>query len=195
MRIFLAINPPAEVRRGVWDATAPLREIESDARWVGEPKVHLTLKFLGAMPETEIARLVDAMQEVARTHAPPIVHVGSVGAFPNFRRPRVIWMGVDPEPRLELLHHDVEVECAKLGHELDGRPFRPHLTLGRFREPGAPAAISALRAAAKRIRFSDDFHVQSIDVMQSVPGAGGSTYTVLASAPLLGERMRTTKGS
>jgi 2'-5' RNA ligase len=186
MRVFLAINPPPELRREAWAATAPLRESPFDIAWVAEPKIHLTLKFLGALPESAVAALSSAMHEVARTHAVPMVQVGSVGAFPNFRKPRVIWMGVDPEPRLELLHHDVEVACARLGHELDGRPFRPHLTLGRVRDRLAADDTRSLRLAAKRIRFSDAFHARSIDVMESVPGPGGSTYSVLASAPMRG---------
>ncbi|HET9425986.1 MAG TPA: RNA 2',3'-cyclic phosphodiesterase, partial [Gemmatimonadaceae bacterium] len=185
-RIFLAINPPAEVRRRIWDATVALREAHRGVAWVAEPKIHLTLKFLGVVPEAAVDPLSDAMVEVARTHAPPLVHLQTVGAFPDLRRPRVVWLGVDPEPRLELLHHDVEVACERIGHELDGRPYRPHLTLGRVREAGTADVIKALRMAARRVRFSDEFHVQSIDVMQSVPGSAGSTYTVLASAPMKG---------
>ncbi|MEO5568785.1 MAG: RNA 2',3'-cyclic phosphodiesterase [Gemmatimonadaceae bacterium] len=185
-RIFLAINPPPEVRRGVWDATASLREIPSSVRWTPESKIHLTLKFLGPISEDQLQSLAATLTEVARTHAAPMMHIGSVGAFPNFRRPRVIWMGVAPEPRLELLQHDVEVACAALGHELDGRPFRPHLTLGRWRETSSADEVTPLRAAAKKVRFTDEFLVQSIDVTQSVPGAAGSTYSVLSSAPMRG---------
>ena len=186
MRIFLAINPPAEVRREAWSAAAPLRETGADISWVAEPKIHLTLKFLGETPEAAIGPLIEAMTAIARTHAAPVVHLRTVGAFPTFRKPRVIWLGVDPEPRLELLHHDVEIACEQLGHELDGRPYRPHLTLGRVRGTLALEEAKVLRAAAKRIRFSDDFHARSIDVMQSIPGPGGSTYTVVASAPMRG---------
>jgi 2'-5' RNA ligase len=186
MRIFLAINPPPEIRRAAWDATAPLRDTAASVAWVAEPKVHLTLRFLGSLDEPAVEALVATMMEVGRAHAAPRVELHGVGAFPSFRRPRVIWMGIEPEPRLELLHHDVEIACAQLGHELDGRPYRPHLTLGRVREPVAPDAMKALRAAANRVRFSDEFHARTIDVMRSVPGSGGSTYTVLASAPMRG---------
>lgn len=186
MRIFLAINLPPAMRRAVWEATLPLREITAPVAWVAEPKIHLTLKFLGTLDESAIAPLSRTMADVARAHAAPRVEVHGVGAFPNFRRPRVIWMGVEPEPRLELLHHDVEVACATLGYELDGRPYRPHLTLGRVREPGTAEAAKALRTVANRVRFTDEFHALSIDVMQSIPGPGGSAYSVLASAPLKG---------
>ena len=186
MRIFLAINPPAEVRRRVWEATAPLREIAPDVAWIPEPKIHLTLKFIGEMPDAGVAPLGDAMKDIARTHAPPAVHLGTIGAFPNFRRPRVIWMGIEPEPRLELLHHDVELACDKLGHELEGRPYRPHLTLARVRQPLADEPLKTLRLAAKRIRFSDEFFARTLDVMQSAAGPGGSKYSVVVSAPLKG---------
>ena len=186
MRIFLAINPPAEVRRRVWDAATPLREIAPDIAWIPEPKIHLTLKFIGETDEERIAPLSDAMKEVARTHAAPAVQLATVGAFPNFRRPRVIWMGIEPEPRLELLHHDVELACDKLGHELEGRPYRPHLTLARVRRPLGAELLKPLRLAAKRIRFSDEFFARTLDVMQSVPSPDGSKYTVVSTAPMRG---------
>jgi RNA 2',3'-cyclic 3'-phosphodiesterase len=186
MRIFLAINPPEEVRQRVWEATAPLRESAAGVAWVPEPKIHLTLKFIGETPEERIEPLVTLMTAIARTHAAPVVHLEAVGAFPNFRRPRVIWMGIEQEPRLELLHHDVELECDRLGHELEGRAYRPHLTLGRVRHPLEEEELKRLRTAAKRIRFTDDFHARSIDVMQSIPGPGGSKYSLVASAPMRG---------
>jgi 2'-5' RNA ligase len=126
------------------------------------------------------------MKDIARTHVAPAVHLGTVGAVPTFRRPRVIWMGIEPEPRLELLHHDVELACDKLGHELEGRPYRPHLTLARVRHPLPDDQLKTLRLAAKRIRFSDEFFARTLDVMQSVPGPGGSNYSVLVAAPMRG---------
>jgi 2'-5' RNA ligase len=186
MRIFLAINPPGDLRGEIWNATEPLRAAAPGVAWVAEPKIHLTLKFIGAMPDAGIEPLTAAMTAVARTHAAPVVHLGGVGAFPNFRRPRVIWMGIEPEPRLELLHHDIEIACERLGYELEGRAYRPHLTLGRVRQPIGDEALKSLRTAAKRIRFTDEFLARTIDVMQSVPGPGGSKYSVVASAPMKG---------
>ena len=186
MRIFLAINPPADVRRRVWEAAAPLRDIAPEVAWIPEDKIHLTLKFIGDVPETAIDPLVSSMTDTARTHAAPMARLATVGAFPNFRKPRVIWMGMDQEPRLELLHHDVELACDKLGYELEGRPYRPHLTLARVRKPLDDDTRKALRTSARRIRFTDEFHARTIDVMQSQPGPGGSKYIVLASAPMRG---------
>jgi 2'-5' RNA ligase len=186
MRIFLAINPPEDVRAAVWESAARLREVTTGVAWVAEPKIHLTLKFIGEISETRVVPLVEAMRELARTHAAPMVQLRSIGAFPSFRRARVVWMGIDQEPRLELLHHDVEVACDKLGHDLDGRPYRPHLTLGRVRQPLGDEELKLLRGTAKRIRFSNQFFARTIDVMQSVPGPAGSKYAVVATAPMKG---------
>jgi 2'-5' RNA ligase len=184
MRLFLAINPPRHVVRAIWTATADVRDAWPDISWVAEPRIHLTLKFLGERPDAAVAPLADAIRAVAQSHAAPLVRIAGVGAFPNFRRPHVVWIGVDPEPRLELLHHDIEVACDALGYEIDGRPFRPHLTLGRVNAHGDVEQIRALRAAAKKVRFTDEFMVVAIDMMQSEVGAGGPVYTTLATAPL-----------
>ena len=184
MRLFLAINPPHHVRSAIWNATLSLRDAWPDVSWVAEPRIHLTLKFIGEQPDAALAPLADALRTIGRSHAAPHVRVAGLGAFPNFRRPNVVWIGVDPDPRLELLHHDVEVACNALGYEIDGRPFRPHLTLGRIAVRGNAEQIRALGGAARKVRFTDDFIVESIDVMQSALGPGGPTYATLVSAPL-----------
>ena len=186
MRLFLAINPPARVRQGIWNATASVRDAGPYVKWVAEARLHLTLKFLGEQPESAAAPLVETIRAVGSTHLAPAMRVGELGAFPNFRRARVVWIGVDPDPRLELLHHDIEVACDRLGHAIEGRPFRPHITLGRVTERVGVDELRALRSAAKKVRFTDEFTVTSIDMMQSTPGAAGSAYTTLASATLRG---------
>ena len=112
------------------------------------------------------------------------MRLAGMGAFPNFRRARVVWMGVEQDPRLELLHHDVEVACETLGFEVDGRPFRPHLTLARVKDRLPEERARALSRAARRVDFNADVVVRSLDLMRSELGPGGSTYSTIASAPL-----------
>src|SRR5262249_51406134 len=131
VRLFLALNIEPEVRHRVHAATQALRAADSDVRWVDESKLHLTLKFLGEQPETLVTPLSAALDQAAGKSRELDLQFGSIGAFPNFRRPRVVWLGVAPDPKLELLHHDIEVACETLGLGIDGRPFRPHVTLGR----------------------------------------------------------------
>ena len=186
MRLFLAIDPPAHVRGAIWNATASVRETWPDVAWVPESRIHLTLKFLGEQPDAAVAPLAQAMRAIGQSHIAPMMRVGGIGAFPNFRRPRVVWIGVEPEPRLELLHHDIEVACDGLGYEIDGRPFRPHLTLGRIKTHGDVVRIRALSVAAKKVRFTDEFPVVGIDLKQSVLGADGPAHTTLSTASLRG---------
>ena len=184
MRLFLAINLPPEVRREIAAATALLRETVPDVAWIAESRLHLTLKFLGEQPEECVAGIQEAMAAVASRHREIMMTVGGVGAFPNFRRARVVWLGVTQDPRLELLHHDLEVACERLGFEVEGRPFRPHLTLARVKEPLPESSLRSLARVAKRMQYRTDFIVRSFDLMHSVLGASGPAYSTLVSAAL-----------
>jgi len=184
VRLFLAINFPAPVQREIATATAPLRECAPEIGWTAEDRLHLTLKFLGEQAESRVDALAETLAKTAVQHRELLMTVGGIGAFPNFRRARVVWMGVSQEARLELLHHDIEVAFEALGCELEGRPFRPHLTLARVRDPLPVDRIRALWREAKRIDYTTEFIVHSVDLMQSDLSSSGPRYTTLVSAPL-----------
>jgi 2'-5' RNA ligase len=184
VRLFLAINLPSDVRLEVWAATASLRSDAPELAWIGEPRLHFTLKFFGDLPTERVEALQATISGVAGRHRESLLSLGEIGAFPNFRRARVVWIGVEPDPRLELLHHDVEIACAALGYEIEGRPFRPHLTLARIKTPLPNDRVRQLARAAKQIDFRTEFIVRSIDLMQSTLTAAGPTYTTLVSAAL-----------
>ena len=184
MRLFLAINLTPEVRREVTAATAALRECAPELAWVREPLLHLTLKFLGEQPAERVEDIQGALAGVAGRHRELLMTLSGIGAFPNFRRARVVWIGVEQDPRLELLHHDVEVACEALGFEVEGRPFRPHLTLARVKEPLSEERVRGLSRLAKRIDYRTDFFVRSVDLMRSDLSADGPAYTTLVSAAL-----------
>jgi 2'-5' RNA ligase len=164
MRLFLAVGFEQRLRRAIHEATAPLRAAVPDAGWVPEERVHLTLKFLGE-------------QSVP-------MRLRGVGAFPNLRRPRVVWVGIAPTPKLELLQHDVEERCAALGVEVEGKPFRPHLTIGRLRGTEPPAAVRELGRAARSLRFRADTLVSAIELVHSALTPSGPRYERIAEAPL-----------
>ena len=188
MRLFLAINLEPGMRRSVIDATAPLRDAAPSLSWVDESRLHLTLKFLGAQAEEVVPRLSSAMSDVASKHRAFRMRVGEIGAFPNFRRARVVWMGVDRDPRLEFLHHDVELACEQLGFELEGRAFRPHLTLARVKDRTDVEELRMLSRAGKKVDFEAESAVRSIDLMKSnmdrASAEAGGRYERLHAAPL-----------
>ncbi|MFN2566973.1 MAG: RNA 2',3'-cyclic phosphodiesterase [Gemmatimonadaceae bacterium] len=187
MRLFLAVEFEPRVRRSLREATAPLRAIIPDAGWVAEDRLHLTLKFLDDQPETLVPPLTAALGEIARRHWPVPIRLRGVGAFPNLRRPRVVWVGIAPTPKLELLQHDVEEGCAALGVEVEGKPFRPHLTIGRLRGTEGRDAVRELARAARSIRLRADTLVSSIELMHSTLTPSGPRYVRLGDAPLRSE--------
>ena len=184
MRLFLAINLPADVRAAIAEAVDPLRTATPGFGWSDPAKVHLTVKFLGEQPESVVDPLREAIERVAARHEMMDLDIGGVGAFPNLRRPRVVWLGVTPAPKLELLHHDVEVACEALGFEVEGRAFRPHLTLARIRERATTEETRALARAAREIDYRETVTVESIDLMRSHLSSAGARYDPMWSARL-----------
>jgi 2'-5' RNA ligase len=193
VRLFLAINLEPGVRRAIADATAPLRAEAPTLSWVDEARLHLTLKFLGEQPVDAVQALSHSVDQVARRHRGFSMQVGAaggagaVGAFPNFRRPQVVWMGIEREPRLELLHHDIELACEQLGYDVEGRAFRPHVTLARVKggDRTGKDELRRLARASKRVAFEEEAEVESVDVMHSEQtGASPARYERLHVAPL-----------
>jgi RNA 2',3'-cyclic 3'-phosphodiesterase len=189
VRLFVALNLPAELREALQAATATLREAAPrEVTWARAEALHLTLKFLGEADAGRVPEIAAAIGEVAARHQMASLRVGGVGAFPSLARPRVLWLGVEPTPRLELLQHDVEVACARLGFEVEGRPFRPHLTLGRLRAAAAPEAAARLAHAAAACVVEGETLVPAVDLMESTLMQGGPRHVVRASLPLREER-------
>lgn len=183
-RLFLAINLPPDVRLEVVAATAALRDAAPELSWIRGPHLHLTLKFLGEVDAIRLAEVQAVVSGVAGKHRELVVGLGGIGAFPNFRRARVVWMGIDHEPRLELLHHDLEVACESLGFEIEGRAFRPHLTLARVKDALPEDRLRELSRLGKRIDYRAEFIARSVDLMESELSRTGPVYTTVVSAAL-----------
>jgi RNA 2',3'-cyclic 3'-phosphodiesterase len=184
VRLFIAINLPQSERQAIHHAIAPLREAARSVTWVAPECIHLTMKFLGEQPAEAVLSVRDAIGAVARRYHPQRLSLGGVGAFPHLRAPRIFWMGIAGDPKLELLHHDLEIACEALGHEVDARAFRPHVTLGRVKGDMSREHVQTLSRIAGNVRYRAAVEVQSIDVMQSELSATGPRYTVLAAVPL-----------
>ena len=183
----MALNLPPSVREAVWAAAAPLRELRLPVNWVRSDGLHLTLKFLGEVPEEQEPELQGALAQAAGSGAGgrsiPLV-LGGFGVFPDQRRPRVVWVGIAPDPALELLQHRVEQAFAPLGFPTEGRPFRPHLTLGRAARDARGAAFHGLADALAGLEYAETVLVESVDLMASTLQRGGAVYQVRRSARL-----------
>jgi 2'-5' RNA ligase len=187
MRLFLALELTRATADDIVAAVAPLRgDSEPRVSWVSAPKLHLTVKFIGDADDSRVAALIGAVDDLAARHRPFEMELAGVGAFPNFRRPRVVWMGVASEPRLELLHHDVELAAADAGYEVDGRPFRPHVTLGRVRDPMSADQARTIARAARTIAFCATTLVDRLTLFDSASAGPGARYRRLHAATLGG---------
>ena len=184
MRTFIAINLPAEVREGIYDDTAPLRAATDAVRWVAARSLHATLKFIGELSDAAVDDVRRALEGVASAYAAVTVATTHLGAFPNFRRPRVVWVGMTGEAELRALARDVDASLAPLGVATEARPFQAHLTLGRVKGELSSANAKMLSDAAVVVLPRRTFSVRTIDLMKSELGRSGSRYSVLAAVPL-----------
>ena len=189
IRAFIAIELSPDILNQIGGLQARLkREVPSGlVRWARPEGIHLTLKFLGDIPTEQVEAIAEAMREACAPHAPFALAVEGMGCFPNPSRPRVIWVGIDePGGALARLQRDVERAVRPLGFPPEGRPFRPHLTLGRVkgRDRGA---IQTLGETVCRTSFgAGQMDVASVHLIRSDLLPGGAVHTELASAPLGG---------
>jgi len=185
-RLFIAVDPAAETRRRAGAIIGELRAAGVTARWVDLAAMHLTLLFLGeglAEQRPAIAAVVD--QAVAGRQ-PFELAFGGVGLFPATGRPRVIWLGVTRgADELADLHEAMTARLEPLGVPLERRPFRPHLTLGRFggrgRDRPGPVAAAGERFAGVS---GGSGRVESVTLYASRLESAGAVHTALHTALL-----------
>lgn len=184
MRLFIAMNFPAPLRRSIAAIGADLKRSGVPARWVDPSGVHLTLKFLGEIPGARIDDVSSAMDEVAISSEPIMLRFEGVGAFPSPRRPGVIWVGIEAGPRLRLLHDALDRRMAEFGVTRETRPFRPHVTLGRVDRSSGPGEFREFEKQVRSLRLDREIGISQIDLMESRLRADGSEYHRVHSARL-----------
>lgn len=184
MRLFVAINLPEETRDAIYADASPLRSATTAIRWTAARSLHVTLKFLGEQQDSLLSDLRATLDAVAARHRPLDLQTTGFGAFPNFRRPRVVWVGMTGESELRALANDIDRAFVPFGVAAESREFRAHLTLGRVKGELSAADGGALSAAARQAAPARGVPVRTIDLMRSELGPGGSRYTLLAAVPL-----------
>jgi 2'-5' RNA ligase len=188
LRLFIAIELPGGLKKAISQVMDPLRSKAGTTavRWVPVSNIHLTLKFLGDVAPAGVGLIEEALESEAASHPAFRLEAGGLGAFPNLKRPRVIWLGVDAPPELASLQRGIESAAARLGYASETRPFSPHLTLGRVRENASAVELIVLSSALKEARFNSPgpFAVDAVNLFKSDLLPGGSEYTRLYSASL-----------
>jgi 2'-5' RNA ligase len=184
MRLFVAMDIPEDVRAAIEALAAKLRIAYRDARWTRIEGLHITLKFIGETPAEKAAAIKAALAAMP-SRAPIAMKFRGLGFFPNERRPRVLWAGIESGPELAELGAAVETALAPLGIAREERAFSPHLTLARFDEPRGLDALRAAIAGAGPLEFGGAI-TKEYYLYQSVLKRGGAEYTRLATFSLTG---------
>jgi len=184
LRCFIAFDIPTEIKTELTRLQDSLKRLGASVSWTHADGIHLTLKFLGEVNQAVIPKITEAMSTAAGTVSPfPVVAQG-VGCFPNPRRPRVLWVGLDGGEPLVTIQEAVEKATEPLGFERENRKFHPHLTLGRVRRP---EGIERVVRELERQGFPrQEFRAHELRLMKSDLKPGGAVYSQLHSVELFG---------
>jgi RNA 2',3'-cyclic 3'-phosphodiesterase len=181
MRLFTGIDLPAPVRTRLDEVLTALTPTAA-INWSPLANLHITTKFIGQWPDSDVARLENALASLPRRDAFDI-RIGGLGWFPNPHSPRVFWAGIDGGDALRNLARDTEKALADLGIEPESKAYSPHLTLARIK---SPVPLVKLRQAVAQLPSSEfgQFTAERFLLYRSVTSPKGSTYSVLAEFPL-----------
>ena len=185
-RLFVAIALPDEIRSTLQELQTELKRFARDAKWVKPDGIHLTLKFLGYVDVARMDGIVGALTRVAAACPSASIEIRGCGAFPNSRRPNVLWAGVESE-QLDGIQAKVEDAMASLDFEKEKRPFSPHLTLARFRDPQGLTPLM-LQVDQKKELSLGRFTASTMKLYESILHRQGAEYLVVKEFPLEGTR-------
>lgn len=185
LRCFIAIEIPETVKKSVVDIISNLRTSGADVKWVSDENLHITLQFLGETDGSLIPAIKGALDKILATYCPFYIKITEVGCFPDVRRPRVIWVGMEESQTLMNLCKDISSGMVKFGYQKEERGFTPHITVGRVKSNkdrgGLIRKLDEIRSAG----FSG-FEVQKIALMKSELKPSGAKYYCLAEIPIGG---------
>jgi|SRR5215831_3261122 len=186
MRLFVAFEIPNETRAALAQLMARLKPKCPAAKWVRPEGMHVTLKFIGHVADDRLGAIRDRLTAVRDDH-PVEMRFRGLGFFPNDRRPRVLWCGVEASANAATLAAAIDHSLAELGIELEARPFTPHLTLARFnshelhqrgkRPPGLDEVIAIAHEAASQ-EFGG-LHTCEFHLFESKLSPSGAQYSVI----------------
>lgn len=190
LRLFVAVELPVSWKDALRrEAQALDQAAPGFSRWVDASLLHLTVVFLGNQPPSRVASITGALDNASSELAAFTLAPGLPGSFGGRGTVRVVWMGVEEEPRgaLGQLHDAVTRSLQQAGVGFDARPFAPHVTLARARRDAGPAdSVAIQRALAGRPSWGNHLAqeerlapCQEITLVKSDLRPTGPVYTPL----------------
>ncbi len=177
MRTFIAIEMTSDIKAGMKELQDKLRASGADVAWTRPDGVHLTLKFLGEVDAATVDSLGAALEEAVKGTAPFTLDVRGTGVFPTPKSPRVVWLGLEGGiEALAALYEKVEAVCERLGFRREGRPFKPHVTLGRVKSLRGRESLMKALAGFEKVELGT-IEADVVSVMKSELRPSGAVYT------------------
>jgi 2'-5' RNA ligase len=187
IRAFLAVKSSPEVRQSAQRVIAEFAEVPlggSKVKWVEPEQSHITIKFFGDIAPEATSAICRNVQSVLEDVESFQIDVKGVGAFPDLRRPRTIWAGVDQgADRMVDLATRIEAAMEPLGYPREHRRFHPHLTLGRLRGRGVAAELGDRISDLADSPFGR-IQVTELVLLSSELARSGPVYNRMATLPL-----------
>jgi 2'-5' RNA ligase len=188
IRSFIAVELPEAIKTGLQQLQTELTLPRySFVKCVAPEGIHLTLKFLGNISAQKVIEITRVMEQASQGVNPFQLQLTEVGAFPNMRRPRVVWVGIKGDvDKLIGWQQRIDNGLVPLGFAKEARPFTPHLTLARLRENCSPGDILHFgeMVAGSHVEVDYNFTVNSLNLMRSQLFPTGAVYSSLAEAKL-----------
>ena len=184
MRLFVALQIPASVRDSLAALITELRVTASRVfhkrpRWVRAENLHLTLKFIGEAAPEKLQGIRGALTKV-HSDSPVDMTFRGLGFFPDDKRPKVFWAGIQATGNLATLAAEIDSALSAHGVPQETRAFAPHLTLARFEPPGMHQSLRGAIQVAQAREFGS-FQTREFHLIESKTKPSGAEYTVLQS--------------
>lgn len=187
IRSFLAIELPRDLRTTLERVALGARGYDLPVKWVKVQNIHLTMVFLGNVRPDVLEPLQEQVQSACLEFGPFNATIEGMGTFPNRRNPRVLWLGLKGElERLSLFRNALQQNLVSFGIKVEKRPFRPHLTLGRFRK-GKGLNLEELFSRYGEVKSPSSI-LSELVLFRSDLKPTGAVYTRLASWALSGAK-------
>jgi len=187
IRTFVAVELAPSVIARAGDLIDKLRVSSAQVNWAKTQQMHLTLKFLGDVPDTDTPDICRVVSKVARGFEPFEITCRGVGAFPTNDHPRTLWLGIEDGAE-SLCELQAAIETAlkdQLGFPREARRFQPHLTIGRVKHEPPTAKGELTELLVKHQHFDADLSViDEVVVFASFLGRSGPTHEALGRAEL-----------
>jgi len=189
IRSFLAFELPQDIKGVIREVSQAGRELPLDLRWIKSDNIHLTIVFMGNVPEDSVPPIGEAVKGVCARFDPFDVNPRGLGFFGSRRHPRVLWIGLESDiRRMGHFRDALQKKLKPFGIKTEKRPFRPHLTLGRFRKGAHPWPHLDHMISEYSDLKGQSCSLEELVLFKSDLKQGGAVYTKLNSWAL-GEKV------